>query len=203
MIDQFLAVIAVTAAGLTTSEEPPFETALLRSVELCSREVAGGEDLDFPVDIYPNLPADLTRRGDVKSAADVPDLIHRFAATTRSGRVGWQGDFLKVPSAEGGIWAVSSGSMPLCDVAVTGLVQPPAPPRALVEHLQSEGWSLVAEHGADETVPLWQFVLQKPAPTSETSNRIVRVTIQGIRVGSSPDGIQMDLSFVAGQLRSN
>lgn len=204
MVEQTLAAIALLATGLATGEKPPVETALQHSVELCARSVVGGDQsFGFPIDVYPNFPVPPNRRGDFQTAADVPELIHRFAATTQSGRIGWGGDFLKVPSAEGAIWVVVSGSMPFCDVGVTGLAQIPRLPRALVDQLQSDGWSLLAEQGTDESAPIWRLVLQKPAPEAEQANRVVRLTIQGIRVGSGPDGIQMELNVVAGQLRAN
>ena len=137
---------------------------------------------------------------EMRTTADAPPLIQRFAGTTRAGR-GANPLLIEVGSENGVIWIVQSPHRAACDTAVTGLQDPKAASAALVDDMLADGWRLRHSEGVgDDAMPLYRYLLMRDLP-GEEAGQVRAVLVQGLNVGADPEGIQFELLMMDGTER--
>lgn len=193
MLHLFLAATAATPAVI-----PDHETALLNAVDFCTQVADGGSvQMTYPGQLFVDFPADMAARAKLATHADVPDLIHRFSKTSPSGQSG-TAEFANTSSQTGPVWISYSARLPICDVAVTGQDTIDESPSALIDHLLKEGWTMVASDDGSREAPVATYVLRKDLE----ENEVIQLRITKLLVGADPEGIQMDLQLMRGQLKT-
>ena len=203
MLSGALIVLAAQTAALTPP--PSASSAVLAAVEFCGR-VAQGTGGKAPGEFYmtaKGATSQAYRRMGMKTDADVPDLIKRFAATTVTGRTSAVSDFVKIPSQDGDVWIVV-GRGPVCDAMVTNSNGTANFPGTVLSELQSnQGWTLRMKSDATASSPLWAAVLTKSVPAKDAPQYGMRLRVQGLtKEFAKPDGVQLEINLAAGDIQS-
>ena len=191
-----LAALPLPAAA---QDAPPLTAALRDAVSICEQTFAGSVALPRHATLYTAISADQAELLDMPSTLEAPELIRRFADTTPAGRRAGP-SYINVASQEGGVWIVHSIASG-CDTAVTGLADPQAASRALVEVLQDNGWRLRDTQGVgDSAVPLYRHLLMRDLG-GEAAGKVRALLVQGLNIGADPEGIQFELLMMEGTER--
>lgn len=189
----------LVATGLVSVELPPHDVAVLNAIDFCTQVTDGGNvQANYPSEIFVNLPPSVAARSKMKTSADVPPLIQRFAQTSPSGRFGAV-EFANTASQTGPVWISYSARMPLCDIAVTGQNDLAEYPANLITSLTAAGWERAGIDSNPDNAPVAVNVLRKALKESE----VLQMRITKLLVGGGPDGIGLEIQMVRGtsQLR--
>jgi hypothetical protein len=141
------------------------------------------------------LPSVMSSRG-WQTTAQLPDLIQRFAATSRFSSLFGHRDVIAIDTDDGQVWLVTTADPRFCDIAVTGVEDADG----IAAHIgagvtSNEGWSAV-NNAADEMIWSGTFVLASDIIANETPRASISVSgLSGALADAS--GIQAELNFAA------
>jgi hypothetical protein len=168
------------------------EAVVATAVSYCETVVLRQAGTHLPV------PTEAILHGGASTAAAVPDLVQRFASTTFSGLLGLSSPFyIQFPAMGGQLWVVAYDGVPTCDVMITGAEgDMTAEASALADTLRGKaGWDLLSAQ-TPSAMPLAQYTLVKQMP----SGQAIRLRMRALAGSAAePDGVQWELSFIAGK----
>jgi len=186
-----LGALLVAAAALPHSA-PSADIAAISAIEFCST-AAYLRKISIPMDY-------ISYRSTGNSP---PPLVERYAATSRTARLGGEVDYINIPARDGSVWVILSATgASTCNVMVSGIANLVQFDASVFGMLRADSrWTsvLLARPGASGPLTTQIFTKRLPSTAEPAFGMMLKVNAVRPDIARS-EAVQFDADIVAGRL---